>query len=77
MTLIPLISSIFTAPERTAVPAGTVLRRDSYDPGAGHRPVAATLAIGVPVALVVAAALSPTIGAAGSPLGRIIMPALP
>ena len=61
MTLIPLISSIFTAPERTAVPAGTVLRRDSYDPGAGHRPVAATLAIGVPVALVVAAALSPMI----------------
>ena len=32
-----------------------------YDPGAAHRPVAATIAVGLPAALVVAVALSPMI----------------
>lgn len=62
MTLIPLISAIMTAPEATTAPAGGVmLRRESYDPGAGHRPVAALIAFGLPLALVTAVALSPMI----------------
>lgn len=62
MTLIPLISAIVAAPEAITVPeGGAVLRRNSYDPGAGHRPLAAALAVGLPVALVVAVALSPMI----------------
>lgn len=62
MTLIPLISAIMTAPEATTVPAGgIVLRRESYDPGAGHRPFAALIALGLPLALVTAVALSPMI----------------
>lgn len=62
MTLIPLISAIVAAPEAITAPeGGVVLRRNSYDPGAGHRPFAAVLAVGLPVALVVAVALSPMI----------------
>lgn len=63
MTLIPLISAIVTTPERVTAPAGAaeLPRRGSYNPGAGHRPLAATLAIGLPAALVVAVALSPMI----------------
>ncbi len=62
MTLIPLMSAIIAAPEAITAPeGGPVLRRESYNPGAGHRPLAATFAIGLPVALVVAVALSPMI----------------
>lgn len=61
MTLIPMISAIVATPERAAAVAGGTLMRDSYNPGAGHRPVAAALAIGLPVALVVAVALSPMV----------------
>ena len=62
MTLIPLISAIVAAPEAITAPeGGAVLRRNSYDPGAGHRPLAAALAVGLPVALVVAVALSPMV----------------
>lgn len=62
MTLIPLMSAIIAAPEAMTAPEGApALRRESYNPGAGHRPLAATLAIGLPVALVIAVALSPMI----------------
>lgn len=61
MTLIPMISAIVATPERAAAVAGGTLTRDSYNPGAGHRPVAAAFAIGLPVALVVAVALSPMV----------------
>lgn len=62
MTLIPLMSAIIAVPETITAPEGaTALRRSGYDPGAGHRPLAATLAIGLPAALVVAVALSPMI----------------
>lgn len=62
MTLIPLISAIVSAPEATTAVAGAAPpRRNSYDPGAGHRPVAFAFAVGLPVALVVAVALSPII----------------
>ena len=62
MTLIPLISAIVAAPEAITAPeGGSSLRRDSYDPGAAHRPLAAALAVGLPVVLVVAVALSPMI----------------
>src|SRR5690606_13073113 len=56
MTLIPLISALAAAPERATARAG-----GGYDPGAGHRPVAALIAVGLPAALVVAVALSPMI----------------
>ena len=48
---------------RAAAPAAGAAppRRNSYDPGAGHRPVAFAFAVGLPVALVVAVALSPII----------------
>ena len=63
MTLIPLISSILTAPEATTAPVGApaTMVRNSY--GSDHRrhPVAALLAVGLPMALVVAVALSPMI----------------
>ncbi len=63
MTLIPLISTIMTAPEATTAPAAgpTLLPRNSY--GSDHRrhPVAALFAVGLPAALVVAVALSPMI----------------
>lgn len=62
MTLIPMISALVAMPERSAAAAGsTMAPRYGYNPGAGHRPVAAALAIGLPVALVVAVALSPMI----------------
>jgi len=63
MTLIPLISSILTAPEATTAPAGTptALTRNSYGSDHGRHPVAALLAVGLPAALVVAVALSPMI----------------
>lgn len=64
MTLIPLISSTLSSRRTataTAAGPGLSLRRGGYDPGAGHRPLAATLAIGLPAALVVAVALSPMI----------------
>jgi protein TonB len=63
MTLIPLISSIMTAPETTIAPAGTptVLPRNSYGSDHGRHPVAALLAVGLPAALVVAVALSPMV----------------
>lgn len=63
MTLIPLISAIVATPATVTAPAGAspLRQRGSYDPGAGHRPLAAMLAIGLPAALVVAVALSPMI----------------
>lgn len=63
MTLIPLISAIVATPETVTAPVGAAAlpRRGSYDSGAGHRPLAAVLAIGLPAALVVAVALSPMI----------------
>lgn len=62
MTLIPLISAIVAKPQTAAArAAGPASTRESYDPGAGHRPVAAAFAIGLPIALVVAVALSPMV----------------
>lgn len=63
MTLIPLISSIMAAPEATTAPVGAsaALPRNSYGSDNGRHPVAALLAVGLPVALVVAVALSPMI----------------
>lgn len=63
MTLIPLISAIVATPETVTAPVGApeLARRGSYNSGAGHRPLAAALAIGLPAALVVAVALSPMI----------------
>ncbi len=63
MTLIPLISAIMTAPEATTAPAGPSgpLPRNSYGANDGRHPVAALFAVGLPVALVVAVALSPMI----------------
>ena len=63
MTLIPLISSIMTAPEATTAPAGTpsALPRNSYGSNHGRHPVAALLAVGLPAALVAAVALSPMV----------------
>lgn len=64
MTLIPLISALAAAPERAPAPVGTPAipaPGTRYDPGAGHRPLAALFAFGVPAALVVAVALSPMI----------------
>jgi periplasmic protein TonB len=61
MTLIPMLSSVLSA-RRSAVPAGPdLLQRGGYNPGAGHRPAAAAIAIGLPAALLVAVALSPMI----------------
>jgi periplasmic protein TonB len=54
MSLIPLLLgrvSAHTVPE----PAGPA----RYNPGGGHRPVAGIVAVGLPVALVIAVALSP------------------
>ena len=62
MTLIPMMSAIAATPRRTIEPvAGRSLARGGYNPGAGHRPIAAALAIGLPAALVVAVALSPMV----------------
>lgn len=63
MTLIPLISAIMAAPEATTAPAGAAppLSRNSYGSDARHHPVAALFAVGLPIALVVAVALSPMI----------------
>lgn len=63
MTLIPLISTILTAPEATTAPAAgpTLLPRNSYGSDHGRHPVAALFAIGLPAALVVAVALSPMV----------------
>lgn len=61
MTLIPMLSSVLSARRAERAPAGgdSLLVRGSYDPGAGHRPLAAVLAIGLPAVLVVGVALSP------------------
>lgn len=62
MTLIPMISALSARrTERVPAGGGSLLVRGSYDPGAGHRPLAAAFAIGLPAALVVAVALSPMI----------------
>ncbi|MDO9363351.1 MAG: TonB family protein [Sphingopyxis sp.] len=63
MTLIPLISSILAAPEATTarVGASAVLPRNSYGSDNRRHPVAALLAVGLPVAMVAAVALSPMI----------------
>lgn len=69
MTLIPLISAILTAPEATVAaatptPAGgaaTFSPRNAYGSDGGRHPVAALLAVGLPLALVVAVALSPMV----------------
>lgn len=62
MTLIPIMSAIIAKPAKRDAPAGAApFRRDSYDPGAAHRPVAAAFAFGLPAALVIAVALSPMI----------------
>jgi len=63
MTLIPLISAIMAAPEAAIAPAGASapLPRNSYGSDAGRHPFAALFAVGLPMALVVAVALSPMI----------------
>lgn len=63
MTLIPLISTMISAPGATTAPAGAsaLLPRNSYGAGNSHRPLAALFAVGLPAALVVAVALSPMI----------------
>lgn len=80
MTLIPMISSVLSS-RRTAgrVPAGaeSLLIRGSYDPGAGHRPLAAVLAVGLPTALVVAVALSPMIGVIKDKLDPTVVNTIP
>ncbi len=81
MTLIPLISAVIAVPEAATAPVGLAAMppRTGYNPGAGHRPVAALFAIGVPAALLVAAALSPMIVAdppriESEPWDSIILP---
>ena len=54
MSLIPLMLGRVSA-RMTPEPAGPA----RYNPGGGHRPVAAVVSIGLPVALVMAVALSP------------------
>jgi protein TonB len=63
MTLIPMLTAIMAAPEAATAPAGApaLFPRNSYGSDTGRHPVAALLAIGLPVALVVAVALSPMI----------------
>lgn len=63
MTLIPLISAALSPRRATTAAAGgaSLLQRGSYNPGAGHRPFAAVFAVGVPVALLTAVALTPMI----------------
>ena len=63
MTLIPLISAIVAVPDATPAPVGapTLPPRNSYGSGNRHRPVAALLAVGLPIALVAAVALSPMV----------------
>jgi periplasmic protein TonB len=53
MSLIPYMLTRLAAAPAPAVATGR------YDPGAGHRPVAAIIAVGAPAALLVAVALSP------------------
>lgn len=55
MSLIPLLMGRMSTTRVAAAPAAT----GRYDPGAGHRPVAAIVAVGMPTALLVAVALSP------------------
>jgi periplasmic protein TonB len=55
MSLTPLLLARLSAAP-AAQPATTAGR---YDPGAGHRPVAAVIAVSLPAALMVAVALSP------------------
>lgn len=54
MSLIPLMLGRASA-RMTSEPAGAA----RYNPGGGHRPVAGMVAVGLPVALLVAVALSP------------------
>jgi len=62
MALIPMMSAIIARPAKHGAPAGLApFARESYDPGAAHRPVAAAFAFGLPAALVIAVALSPMI----------------
>lgn len=61
MTLIPLFSSALSSRRSAAIAGPDLLQRGGYDPGAGHRPAAAAIAIGLPAALLVAVALSPMI----------------
>ena len=62
MTLIPMMSAMLSS-RRNALAAGdgTQLLRGSYNPGAGHRPIAAVFAIGLPAALFTVVALTPMI----------------
>lgn len=79
MTLIPLISSALSSRRGARVPAGgeSLLVRGSYDPGAGHRPLAAAFAIGLPAALVVTVALSPMISVIKDKLDPTIVKTVP
>lgn len=78
MTLIPLLSALAANPKTSMEPAGPAMApRNSYDPGAGHRPLAATFAIGLPVALVVAVALSPMVAKFTHKDGPIIVTPVP
>src|SRR3546814_8268903 len=63
MTLIPLVSAIVAAPDAITAPttAPALQVRGSYGAGNRHRPIAALFAVGLPAALVIAAALSPMI----------------
>jgi protein TonB len=78
MTLIPMISAL-SARRAARAPAGgdSLLLRGSYDPGAGHRPLAAVLAIGLPAALVVAVALSPMIAVIKDKMDPTIVETVP
>lgn len=78
MTLIPLLSALAANPQTSVKTAGPAMApRNSYDPGAGHRPLAATFAIGLPVALVVAVALSPMVTKFTEKAGPIIIETIP
>lgn len=62
MTLIPLISAIVATPDTATAPVGpSAFPRASYQAGGGHRPMAAALAVGLPLAMIVAVALSPMV----------------
>jgi periplasmic protein TonB len=56
MSLLPLVLTHISA---RAVPVADTRGASRYDPGSGHRPLVALVAVGVPAALLVAVALSP------------------
>lgn len=79
MTLIPMMSAMLSSRQATAAPAGggALLQRGSYNAGAGHRPVAAAFAIGLPIALFTAVALTPMISVIIEKSGPIVIRSIP